>query len=64
MVRRVLPEPHVPRALTPRETENEKLLDQIRTEVRTLRSVTGRIIQAEDRVRVKYILRRLENLVL
>lgn len=63
LVHRVLKPPFIRQVIKRKETDNEKLLDQIRTEVKMLRNVTSRLTMAEDRVRMNYIVQRLEELV-
>lgn len=63
MVRRVLPEPHIPVEFARTKTENEKTIVAVRSELKNLSSVISRMVVAEDRVRVRWVLRRLEGLV-
>lgn len=63
MVRRVLPEPHIPVEYQRTQTENEKTITAVRAQLQKLATVINNMQLAEDKVRVRWVLRRLEALV-
>jgi len=63
IVRRVLEPPFIRAAPVREPTINEKKLKQIQIELNTLNRIIERLSNPEDKVRMRYILRRLEGVI-